>query len=172
MERLDSGRRTGNFPIPTCTNASSGATTCSAFEEAIQATASDATPWYVVPADNKWFTRLVVVAAIVEAAEELNLAYPEVSAEKKKELAAARAGARRRDLTTPVGWQPPSISWPLSLDTNKCRRNRRHDTGCSEEGVGLGSKAADTATCDPRPVQSDFACRRNDASRSLQPTCQ
>ena len=62
-----------------------------AFEEAIQATASERTPWYVVPADNKWFTRLVVVAAIVEAAEELNLTYPEVSAEKKKELAAARA---------------------------------------------------------------------------------
>ena len=62
-----------------------------AFEEAIRATASERTPWYVVPADNKWFTRLVVAAAIVEAVEQLDLAYPEVSAEKKKELAAARA---------------------------------------------------------------------------------
>ena len=62
-----------------------------AFEEAIQATASERAPWYVVPANNKWFTRLVVAAAIAKAAEELNLAYPEVSAEKKKELAAARA---------------------------------------------------------------------------------
>jgi len=44
-----------------------------------------------VPADNKWFTRFVVAAAIVEAVEKLDLAYPEVTSEKKKELAAARA---------------------------------------------------------------------------------
>ena len=48
-------------------------------------------PWFVVPADNKWFTRLVVAAAIVEAVENLDLQYPKVGAEKKKELAAARA---------------------------------------------------------------------------------
>jgi PPK2 family polyphosphate:nucleotide phosphotransferase len=62
-----------------------------AFQEAIRATATKHAPWYVVPADNKWFTRLVVAAAIVEAVEELNLTYPKVDAEKKKELAAARA---------------------------------------------------------------------------------
>ncbi len=61
-----------------------------AFEEAIRATASKQAPWYVVPADNKWFTRLVVAAAIVEAVEELDLAYPKVDAKKMKELAAAR----------------------------------------------------------------------------------
>ncbi len=62
-----------------------------AFEEAIRATAAPHAPWYVVPADNKWFTRLVVAAAIVEAVESLDLHYPKVGAEKKKELAAARA---------------------------------------------------------------------------------
>jgi PPK2 family polyphosphate:nucleotide phosphotransferase len=62
-----------------------------AFEEAIRATASKRAPWYVVPADNKWFTRLVVAAAIVQAVEELDLAYPTVDAAKKKELQAARA---------------------------------------------------------------------------------
>ena len=61
-----------------------------AFEEAIRATASKHAPWFVVPADNKWFTRLVVAAAIVETVEELDLTYPEVDAEKKKKLAAAR----------------------------------------------------------------------------------
>ena len=60
------------------------------FEEAIAATASKHAPWYVVPADNRWFTRLVVAAAIVEAVEELNLAYPEVSPQQRKELMAAR----------------------------------------------------------------------------------
>jgi len=62
-----------------------------AYEEAIRATASERAPWYVVPADNKWFTRLVVAAAIVEAVEKLDLAYPTVDAQKKKELQTARA---------------------------------------------------------------------------------
>ena len=62
-----------------------------AFEEAIRATASKHAPWYVVPADNKWFTRLLVAAAIVEAVEKLDLAYPTVDAEKKKELQTMRA---------------------------------------------------------------------------------
>jgi PPK2 family polyphosphate:nucleotide phosphotransferase len=66
-----------------------------AFEEAITATASKHAPWYVVPADNKWFTRLIVAAAIVEAMASLDLAYPEVDAAKKKELAAARVALSR-----------------------------------------------------------------------------
>jgi len=61
-----------------------------AYEEAIRATASKAAPWFVVPADNKWFTRLVVAAAIVEAVEELDLQYPQVTPEQMKDLAVAR----------------------------------------------------------------------------------
>jgi len=66
-----------------------------AFEEAIRGTASRHAPWYVVPADNKWFTRLIVAAVIVEAVEKLNLAYPRIDAEKKKELQTARAALSR-----------------------------------------------------------------------------
>jgi len=62
-----------------------------AYEDAIRATASKAAPWFVVPADNKWFTRLVVAAAIVSTLEKLELQYPKVSDAQKKELAAARA---------------------------------------------------------------------------------
>ena len=62
-----------------------------AFEEAIRATATQHAPWFIVPADNKWFTRLVVAAAIVEAVENLDLSYPKVDALKKKELSSARA---------------------------------------------------------------------------------
>jgi PPK2 family polyphosphate:nucleotide phosphotransferase len=61
-----------------------------AFEETIRATASQHAPWFVVPADNKWFTRLVVAATIVEALENLDLSYPKVDAAKEKELVAAR----------------------------------------------------------------------------------
>ncbi|WP_407178673.1 polyphosphate kinase 2 family protein [Bradyrhizobium sp. STM 3562] len=66
-----------------------------AFEEAIRATASEHAPWYVVPADNKWFTRLVVAAAIVEAVEKLDLTYPTVDPEKRKELQTIRAALGR-----------------------------------------------------------------------------
>ena len=66
-----------------------------AFEEAIRATASKDAPWFVVPADNKWFSRLLVAAAIVEAMASLDLAYPKVDAAKKKELAAVRAALFR-----------------------------------------------------------------------------
>jgi PPK2 family polyphosphate:nucleotide phosphotransferase len=61
------------------------------YEQAIRATASKHAPWFVVPADNKWFTRLVVAAAIVHAVELLDLAYPTVDAEKSRELATMRA---------------------------------------------------------------------------------
>ena len=62
-----------------------------AYEEAIQATATRHAPWYVVPADEKWFTRLVVAAAIVEAMEGLDLEFPKVAEATREELALARA---------------------------------------------------------------------------------
>jgi PPK2 family polyphosphate:nucleotide phosphotransferase len=61
-----------------------------AYEDAIRATATPHAPWYVVPADNKWYMRLVVVAAIVQALEEWNLEYPGVGKDKTLELARAR----------------------------------------------------------------------------------
>jgi len=61
-----------------------------AYQEVIRHTATDYSPWYVVPADHKWFTRLVVAEVVVDALESLELSYPKVSAAKRKELAAAR----------------------------------------------------------------------------------
>jgi PPK2 family polyphosphate:nucleotide phosphotransferase len=61
-----------------------------AYEDAIRATATPEAPWYVVPADHKWFTRLVVAAAIVDALSGLDLHYPKVSAAQRKALAVAR----------------------------------------------------------------------------------
>ena len=60
------------------------------YEEMIQETATKDSPWYVVPADNKWFTRVVVGAAVIEALDDLDLAYPKVGEDKLKELAAAK----------------------------------------------------------------------------------
>ena len=61
-----------------------------AYEDMIQHTATKHAPWYVVPADNKWFTRVVVASAIIDALASLDLHYPEVDEEKRKALAIAR----------------------------------------------------------------------------------
>jgi len=61
-----------------------------AYEDMIRNTATKAAPWYVVPADNKWFTRAVVAAAVIDALASLDLTYPKVGAAKLKELAAAK----------------------------------------------------------------------------------
>jgi len=63
-----------------------------AYEDMIRNTASKAAPWYVVPADNKWFTRVVVGAAIIAALDDLDLKYPKVGDSKLKDLAAAKKG--------------------------------------------------------------------------------
>jgi PPK2 family polyphosphate:nucleotide phosphotransferase len=62
-----------------------------AYEDMVVHTASPHAPWYVVPGDNKWFTRLVVAAAIVETLEDLKVAYPKVDPATRKQLQAARA---------------------------------------------------------------------------------
>jgi PPK2 family polyphosphate:nucleotide phosphotransferase len=61
-----------------------------AYEQAIRATAAPHAPWYVVPADNKWFTRLAVCAAIVAALEDLDLKFPVLSDDQKAALETAR----------------------------------------------------------------------------------
>ncbi len=67
-----------------------------AYEEMIAATSTKHAPWYAVPADNKWYTRLVVAAAIVDTLKELKVAYPAVDPEKRKQLEAARAELERK----------------------------------------------------------------------------
>ncbi len=67
-----------------------------AYEETIRNTASKHAPWYVVPADNKWFTRVVVAAAVIDTLAGLDLQYPKVGEEKRKELAAAKRALEKR----------------------------------------------------------------------------
>jgi len=91
LDRLDNPKKNWKFSAADFRERGFWSDYMTAYEEAIRATASKRAPWFVVPADNKWFTRLVVAAAIVEAVEELPLAYPKVSPAKKKELQKIRA---------------------------------------------------------------------------------
>jgi PPK2 family polyphosphate:nucleotide phosphotransferase len=61
-----------------------------AYEDMVRNTTTTHAPWYVVPADNKWFTRLAVAAAVIDALEDLELEYPKVDSAKRRELATAR----------------------------------------------------------------------------------
>ncbi len=90
MERLDTPEKHWKFSLADVRERRHWDDYMGAYEKAIRATATKHAPWYVVPADNKWFTRLVVAAAIVEAVESLDLSYPVVDAAKKEEIATAR----------------------------------------------------------------------------------
>jgi PPK2 family polyphosphate:nucleotide phosphotransferase len=66
-----------------------------AYEDAIRETAAPHAPWYIVPADHKWYTRLVVASAIVDALSEIDLGFPRLSPAQRRELARARRMLRR-----------------------------------------------------------------------------
>ena len=95
MERLDTPEKNWKFSAADVQERDHWDDYMQAFEEAIRATARLRAPWYVVPADHKWFTRLIVAAAIVEAVENLGLSYPQIDAMKQKELVTARKALPR-----------------------------------------------------------------------------
>ena len=90
LERLDHPDKNWKFSTADVKERDRWAAYQEAYEDMIKHTASEHAPWYVVPADNKWFTRMVVVEAIVDRLTSLKLAYPKVSGAQKAELEAAR----------------------------------------------------------------------------------
>ena len=91
LERLDKTAKNWKFSAADLTERQHWDAYMHAYEEMIQHTASAGAPWFVVPADHKWFTRLVVVEAIIAALEKLDLAFPTVAPQERKALRAARA---------------------------------------------------------------------------------
>ncbi len=90
LERLDQPEKNWKFSTADTRERHYWDDYMTAYEDMIRNTATRHAPWYVVPADNKWFTRLMVAAAIVDALEGLDLHYPEVDDDQRQELAAAR----------------------------------------------------------------------------------
>jgi PPK2 family polyphosphate:nucleotide phosphotransferase len=91
LERLDEPEKHWKFQSSDVAERQLWPDYMKAYEEMIRATATPHAPWHVVPADSKWFTRLAVATAIVDAVEGLDLAYPKVEAEQAEKLQAARA---------------------------------------------------------------------------------
>jgi len=90
LERLDNPEKNWKFSANDIKERAFWDDYMKAYEDMIRNTATKNAPWYVVPADNKWFTRIVVAAAIVETLDSLNLGYPVVSDEQRAQLEQAR----------------------------------------------------------------------------------
>jgi PPK2 family polyphosphate:nucleotide phosphotransferase len=91
LARIDDPEKNWKFSIADARERGFWDEYAQAYEDMIRATATSYAPWYVVPADNKWFTRIVVAAAVIDTLGSLGLEFPEVGEQAKKELAKARA---------------------------------------------------------------------------------
>jgi PPK2 family polyphosphate:nucleotide phosphotransferase len=87
LERLEDSKKNWKFSMDDIKERGFWKDYQEAYEEMIQSTAAKHAPWYVVPADNKWFGRLIIASAIVEALDALDFSFPDVDKKKKKELA-------------------------------------------------------------------------------------
>jgi PPK2 family polyphosphate:nucleotide phosphotransferase len=97
LERLDEPEKNWKFSLVDVRERRHWADYMNAYEAMIRHTSTADAPWYVVPADHKWFTRLVVVSAILEALASLDLAFPTVESERLKELEAAGVALANED---------------------------------------------------------------------------
>jgi PPK2 family polyphosphate:nucleotide phosphotransferase len=95
LERLDKPDKNWKFSAADVAEREHWAAYQNAYQDAIRRTSTDYAPWYVVPADRKWFTRIVVAAGIIDALASLNLRYPAVTPAMKRELAQARKALLR-----------------------------------------------------------------------------
>jgi PPK2 family polyphosphate:nucleotide phosphotransferase len=90
LERIDEGSKNWKFSLGDVHERQHWSEYMRCYEDAIRETAAPEAPWFVVPADHKWFTRLVVAAAVVDALESFDLRFPRVDARQRAELRAAR----------------------------------------------------------------------------------
>ena len=90
LERIEDPDRNWKFSAGDAAERAHWKEYMQAYEEMVRATATKDAPWYVVPADNKWYTRIVVAAAVVDSLASLDLRYPKVGKSKLAELAQAK----------------------------------------------------------------------------------
>jgi polyphosphate kinase 2 (PPK2 family) len=100
LERLDNPEKNWKFSAADVAERGCWKDYMDAYEDAIRATAAPHAPWYVVPADNKWYTRIVVASAIIDTLAALDPQYPKVTGAKLKEFAAAKRALLAEDKST------------------------------------------------------------------------
>ena len=95
LERLEEPEKNWKFSINDALERKHWDKYMQAYEEMIRKTSTKRAPWYVVPADHKWFSRLAVAEAVIDALERLDLSFPKIDSQKRKELKQARAALER-----------------------------------------------------------------------------
>jgi PPK2 family polyphosphate:nucleotide phosphotransferase len=96
LERIDNPDKNWKFSAGDAAEREHWSAYMEAYEDMIRHTASEEAPWYVVPADNKWFTRTVVAAAVIETLASLDLGYPVVGQDQLRALARAKAALEKK----------------------------------------------------------------------------
>ncbi len=91
LERIDDSTKNWKFSVSDLKERGFWDDYQKAYEDALSATSTDTAPWFVIPADDKWYARLSIAAVIFRQFEKLNLSYPEVSEKQKEELQKAKA---------------------------------------------------------------------------------
>jgi PPK2 family polyphosphate:nucleotide phosphotransferase len=94
LERLEDSKKNWKFSMADVTERGYWKDYQETYEELIQNTSTKHAPWYVVPADNKWFSQLIVASAIITALDELDLCFPDVDGQKRKEFERLRESLR------------------------------------------------------------------------------
>lgn len=95
LDRLDDPSKNWKFSAADLAERGHWSDYMAAYEETIRNTSSKHAPWFIVPADNKWFTRLIVMATVIDALQGLELDYPKVTSAQKQALKAARAELKK-----------------------------------------------------------------------------
>jgi PPK2 family polyphosphate:nucleotide phosphotransferase len=90
LERLEDSKKNWKFSMADVKERAYWKDYQEAYEEMIQNTATKHAPWHVIPADHKWYTQLIVASTIITTLNELDLSFPDVDKEKKKELESVR----------------------------------------------------------------------------------
>jgi PPK2 family polyphosphate:nucleotide phosphotransferase len=97
LERLDDPSKNWKFSSGDLDDRARWKAFMSAYSEALAATSCDHAPWYVIPADHKWFAHVLISEIIVQTLEDLDLAFPPMTASRRRELKTARRRLRGRD---------------------------------------------------------------------------
>ena len=135
MRRLQDPERNWKFSAADVRERKSWDAYQDAYEDMIANTATKHAPWVVVPADHKWFARLVVSSVVVQALKEMNLSYPVVDTEKRKDLACAEVEIKAED---------PNFDFSLGYQQKdhgaKHVKGKHHGNGAAKNGHGRQAK--------------------------------
>jgi len=95
LERIDNPEKNWKFSSSDAQERAHWDEYMDAYQDMIRNTATEESPWYIIPANNKWFSRIAVASTLIESLADLKLSYPEVGPDKLKELAAAKRALAR-----------------------------------------------------------------------------